>query len=526
MSKTLLRPVFLLAALFCSQLIFAQTDRIQQLETEVRAASGPERVEKLIALANAYIHAGDYDKAADNADEAADFAKKIKQPLLRAVALNCEGRAMMLAGKRKAGGKFEQSLEILRDTRSNNKTLALDNLENLRQLAIRSGKEKDIRQVEAQIARLNDASSTLTAPLPPPAPVTRQELRQEIQALQQEIAKQQTRVTGKPTNAVDFEKQTQELQAQLAAREAQIDQMTEEQMKTSMLLMQQRFMLDSVVFRNSLDSLAVENFNLALREAESNRKFYVAAIAALLLLAGGSLFSFVRARQNAKVLQGKNEVIREEKQRSENLLLNILPALIADELKQKGHTTARSFDDVSVLFADFVGFSKIAEQLNPQELVSELDTAFRAFDDIIARHGLEKIKTIGDAYMCAGGLLTNTPKEGSQIRDMVSAAREMQHWLATWNNERDKKGQPRFDARIGIHRGPVVAGVVGSRKFAFDIWGDTVNIAARVEQAGEGGKINISGEAYEVVKTFVPCQYRGKISAKNKGDIDMYFVEN
>lgn len=525
MLKKLLRPMFLAVAFLCSQMVFAQNDRIQQLETEARAASGAERVEKLIALSNAFIHVGDYNNAIEKADEAADLARKIGQPMLRAVALNCEGRAMVLAGKRRPDKKFEQSLDILRDTRSNNKTLALDNLDNLRKIAISAGHKKDLAKIEAQIAQLNNVAAV---PLPPPsAPVTRQELRQEMQALQQEIAKQQVRATGKPTNAVDFEKQTQELQAQLAAREAQIDQMTEEQMKTSMLLMQQRFMLDSVVFRNSLDSLAVENFNLALREAESNRKFYIAAIAGLLLLAGGALFSFVRARQNAKVLQGKNEVIREEKQRSENLLLNILPALIADELKQKGHTTARSFDDVSVLFADFVGFSKIAEILSPQELVSELDTAFKAFDDIIARHGLEKIKTIGDAYMCAGGLLTNTTKGvGSQIRDMVSAAQEMQHWLAEWNAERDKKGQPRFDARIGIHRGPVVAGVVGSKKFAFDIWGDTVNIAARVEQASEGGKINISGEAYEVIKKFVPCQYRGKISAKNKGEIDMYFVEN
>ncbi|MCE7926637.1 MAG: adenylate/guanylate cyclase domain-containing protein [Haliscomenobacteraceae bacterium CHB4] len=315
------------------------------------------------------------------------------------------------------------------------------------------------------------------------------------------------------------------MQAQLAAREAQIDQMTEEQMKTSMLLMQQRYMLDSVVFRNSLDSLAVENVNLALREAESNRKFYVAAILGLLLLAGGSMFSFIRARQHNKVMEEKNKTIRQEQERSENLLLNILPALVADELKKNGQTKAQYFDDVSVLFADFVGFSKIAEQLQPQQLVTELDTAFKAFDEIIAKYGLEKIKTIGDAYMCAGGLAPGA-RESSQIRDMVSAARDMQNWLTAWNAEREAQGLPRFDARIGIHRGPVVAGVVGSRKFAFDIWGDTVNIAARVEQASEGGKINISGEAYEIVKTFSPCQYRGKISVKNKGEIDMYFVEN
>lgn len=525
MLKMLLRSVFVPVAFFSSQLIFAQSDRIQQLEAEVRAASGAARVEKLIELSNTYVHAGNYDKAADVAGEAADFAKKIRQPMLRAVALNSEGKAMVLGGKRKAAGKFEQSLDILLDSRSNNKSLALDNLENLRQLAIRSGKEKEIAEIEVRIARLNSIATPPATPLPPPPGITRQELREEIMALQQEIAKQQVRTTGKPVNTVDFEKQTQELQAQLAAREAQIDQMTEDQMKTSMLLMQQRYMLDSVVFRNSLDSLSMENVNLALREAESNRKFYIAAILGLLVLAGGSMFSFIRARQHNKVMEEKNKTIREEQERSENLLLNILPALVADELKKNGQTKAQYFDDVSVLFADFVGFSKIAEKLNPQELVTELDTAFKAFDEIIAKYDLEKIKTIGDAYMCAGGLVRGSTHD-NQIRDMVSAARDMQNWLTAWNAEREAKGQPRFDARIGIHRGPVVAGVVGSKKFAFDIWGDTVNIAARVEQASEGGKINISGEAYEIVKTFSPCQYRGKISVKNKGEIDMYFVEN
>lgn len=524
MLKTIPRLAFLPALFFLAQTVFAQN--IQQLEADARAASGSDRVEKIILLTEAYIAAGDYENAIKWADEAEGFAKKIRQPELRAKALNREGKAMVLGGKRKAAGKFEQSLEILRDTRSGDKQLALDNLENLRQIAIRSGKEKDIAEIEAQIARLNGNMAPAPPPLPPSTGITRQELRDEIKVLQQEIAKQQSRSTGSTSvNSADYERQTKQLQAQLAAREAQISQMTEEQIRTSMLLLEQKSKLDSVVYRNQLDSLSVENWNLALREAESNRKFYVAAIAALLLLTGGSLFSFVRARQHSKVMEEKNKTIRKEQERSENLLLNILPALVADELKKNGRTQAQYFEDVSVLFADFVGFSKIAEQLQPQQLVTELDTAFKAFDEIIARYNLEKIKTIGDAYMCAGGLVPGV-RNGSQIRDMVNAAREMQNWLTVWNAEREAKGLPRFDARIGIHRGPVVAGVVGSKKFAFDIWGDTVNIAARVEQASEGGKINISGEAYEIVKSFAPCQYRGKISAKNKGEIDMYFVEN
>jgi class 3 adenylate cyclase len=195
---------------------------------------------------------------------------------------------------------------------------------------------------------------------------------------------------------------------------------------------------------------------------------------------------------------------------------------VAEELKKQGKTKARYFEDVSVLFADFVGFSQITEQLTPQQLVTELDTCFQKFDEIMAKYALEKIKTIGDAYMCAGGLPDGG---GAQLRDMVAAAKEMQSWLKEWNAGREKAGQPRFDARIGIHCGPVVAGVVGSKKFAFDIWGDTVNIAARIEQAGEGGRINISGDAYKAIKDHFPCHYRGKISAKNKGEIDMYFVE-
>lgn len=526
MLKTIFKLAYLPVAILFSQSIFAQN--IQQLEADARAASGPERVKKSIALVDACIAAGDYEKAIDWADEAEGYARKFKEPELRAIALNREGKAMMLAGKRKAGNKFEQSLDVLRDSRIGDKNLALDNLENLRQLAVNAGKRKDINEIDDQIARLNGIMTATAPTLPPPPPgVTRQELREEISALQQEIAKQQSRSTiGRTsTNSADYERQTKQLQAQLAAREEQISQMSEEQIRTSMLLLEQKSKLDSVVYSNRLDSMSVQNWNLALSEAETKNKFYIAALFALVLLAGGSLFSFVRARQHSKVMEEKNKTIREEQERSENLLLNILPALVADELKKNGSTQAQYYDDVSVLFADFVGFSKIAEQLKPQQLVTELDTAFKAFDEIIARYNLEKIKTIGDAYMCAGGLVQGA-KNGNQLRDMVSAAREMQSWLAAWNADREAKGKPRFDARIGIHRGPVVAGVVGSKKFAFDIWGDTVNIAARVEQASEGGKINISGKAFEIVKTFAPCQYRGKISAKNKGEIDMYFVEN
>jgi class 3 adenylate cyclase len=494
--------------------LFAQADKVRQLETQLRGAEAAKRIEILIAMADANLYAGEYAKAMENADEAGDLASKLRLPELRANALNREGKAMMLGGKRKAYAEFEQSLKILRETRSANKTLALDNLDNLRTLAQKAGRDREIKAIDDQIARLKSGGSVADQPAD-----TRQEIQAELTTAQKQLAENQQKFRESQEKMLA---ESQTLQAKLAAQEAELEQMTEEQMKTAMLVMQQRVLLDSVFFTRGMDSLAISNANLALREAESNRNFNYAIMGVLFLLAGGATFSFFRASQNAKVLEEKNKIIREEQQRSENLLLNILPSLVADELKKQGKTKARYFEDVSVLFADFVGFSQIAEKLTPQQLVSELDTCFQKFDEIMAKYDLEKIKTIGDAYMCAGGLPDGG---GSQLRDMVAAAKEMQFWLGEWNASRQKQGLPRFDARIGIHRGPVVAGVVGSKKFAFDIWGDTVNIAARVEQAGEGGRINISGEAYESVKDFFPCLYRGKIAAKNKGDIDMYFVE-
>jgi hypothetical protein len=328
----------------------------------------------------------------------------------------------MLGGKRKAAGEFESSLKILRDTRSSNKTLALDNLENLKALAQRAGKNREVQSLDEQITRLKSGGSLSEKPAD-----TRQEMQQELTAAQKQIAEDQAKFRESQAKMLS---ESKTLQAQLASQSAELELMTEAQMKTAMMVMQQRVLLDSVYFSRGMDSLAVSNANLALRESESNRKLNYAIMGVLLLLAGGATFSFIRARLNTRVLQEKNKTIREEQQRSENLLLNILPSLVAEELKKQGKTKARYFEDVSVLFADFVGFSQIAEQLTPQQLVTELDTCFQKFDEIMAKHAIEKIKTIGDAYMCAGGLPDGG---GAQLRDMVAAAKDMQSWLSDWN---------------------------------------------------------------------------------------------
>ena len=221
-------------------------------------------------------------------------------------------------------------------------------------------------------------------------------------------------------------------------------------------------------------------------------------------------------------VERQNIVIQKEKEKSDELLLNILPSEVANELKEKGYTTAKSFDEVTVLFSDIKGFTNVAEKMTAQELVKEINTYFSAFDNIIQKYGLEKIKTIGDAYIAAGGL---PEKNSATAQNVIEAAIAMQQEVEKLKQERISSNKPYFELRIGIHTGPVVAGVVGIKKFQYDIWGDTVNLAARMEQSGVPGKINISQHTYELVKEQFNCVHRGKIEAKNKGEIDMYFVE-
>jgi class 3 adenylate cyclase/Tfp pilus assembly protein PilF len=215
--------------------------------------------------------------------------------------------------------------------------------------------------------------------------------------------------------------------------------------------------------------------------------------------------------------------IKKGKRRSDELLLNILPAEVAEELKKNGSAEAKQFDDVTVMFTDFKNFTHISEKLSPSELVAEIDYYFKAFDKIMDKFNIEKIKTIGDSYMAAGGLPVANK---TNAVDVVKAALEIEKFIDKKLEEERANGKEQFEIRIGIHTGPVVAGIVGIKKFAYDIWGDTVNIASRMENSGEPGRINISGTTYEQVKSKFKCTYRGKIEAKNKGMIDMYFVEN
>ncbi len=223
-----------------------------------------------------------------------------------------------------------------------------------------------------------------------------------------------------------------------------------------------------------------------------------------------------------KYIRKTKKIIEEEKDRSEKLLLSILPEETARELKEKGAATPKHYGVVSVMFTDFKGFTNIAEKLTPQELIEELNYCFFEFDKIIEKHRLEKIKTIGDGYMCAGGIPVANQ---SNPLDIVRAALEIKAFMDQLKIDREKEGRNYWEIRIGIHTGQVVAGVVGKNKFAYDIWGDAVNTANAMESSGITGKINISGKTYEYIKERFSCTYRGKVNAKNKGEIDMYIVE-
>ncbi len=253
-----------------------------------------------------------------------------------------------------------------------------------------------------------------------------------------------------------------------------------------------------------------------LNQQKKNQQIIVVATIIALLLICALAFGLYR---RYRFIRETNQIIENERERSETLLLNILPKETAQELKQTGKVQAKRFESVTVLFTDFKGFTQYAEKLSPEKLVESVDFYFSKFDKIIENYGLEKIKTIGDAYMCAGGLPFPTEDHANK---MVRAAIEIAQFVDETN--KSNAGDHLFDIRIGINSGPVVAGVVGTKKFAYDIWGDTVNIAARMESHSEPGKINISENTYALIKGDFDCVYRGEIEARSKGLMKMYFV--
>ncbi len=253
-----------------------------------------------------------------------------------------------------------------------------------------------------------------------------------------------------------------------------------------------------------------------IQEKEKQRNMIVISLCFILVVAAGlwSRLNFMRKSRAA---------IKIEKDNSERLLLNILPEEIAEELKANGFVSTKDFNLVSILFTDFKSFTETSEKLSPQALVEEINVCFKAFDLICGYYNIEKIKTIGDAYMAAGGI----PKPDiHSLKNIVSAGIEMQKFMLERKIINDEDHKPTFEMRLGIHAGPIVAGIVGVKKFQYDVWGDTVNTASRMESSGEVGKVNVSESLYDLIKneSEFSFEYRGMIQAKGKGKIKMYFV--
>lgn len=212
----------------------------------------------------------------------------------------------------------------------------------------------------------------------------------------------------------------------------------------------------------------------------------------------------------------KNAALTIEK--TENLLYNILPVEVAKELLKTGYVKPARFDEVSILFSDFKEFTNIVATIPTRKLINERNELFSEFDDIMEAEGIEKIQTVGDAYLAASGLPDEVPDHA--IR-RVRAGTKMIDFL----NRGNETSAIKWKIRIGIYSGPLTAGVVGKKKFAYDIFGDTKNTVSRIETAGEEGKINVSAYTYDLIKDQFPYEYRGKVSANGKGDLDMYFVK-
>lgn len=281
--------------------------------------------------------------------------------------------------------------------------------------------------------------------------------------------------------------------------------------------------------RNALNQISNEEKLIVrvLKPWWQTQSFIIGGVISFLALVGLVFYITHRSLLRKKRIleqkvQERTVELQEEKDKTESLLLNILPKETAEELKKNNKVIPRNYDNATVIFTDFKGFTHIAEKLTPEELVNEIDFLFKEFDAIIGKYRIEKIKTIGDAYMCAGGLPTKYKHNSTEV---VKAALDIRDYMEKYREEKEQKGEPFFEIRIGIHTGKVVAGVVGTRKYAYDIWGDAVNLASRMESSGEPGKVNISGDTHKLIKDKFICTHRGKIEAKNKGQVDMYFVE-
>jgi adenylate cyclase len=523
--------------IFCLLLFpfLLQSQNAENLENELaKARDGKVIFRKSMELADIYLKNRQYGQAEFKAQKALEVATSDAE---HAFAYAVYARAQARQGKPAAAKAFRQAVRFFKNSDPNRaRELAKEWRElakNTQQSGDVTDADKILADLEAQntpLSKNDDSDKKQGGFFKNAFGGKRRELEKQVEDLNNKVAVAKKQVTENQSVIAKLNSKNATLETSVEAQRAAINQMTAEQARAELLLSQQGRLLDSMRYQQTVDSiqllqqetlLVAANAELAQQRAERNLFLTLGVLIAVLAI--GFFLRSRALRQHNRILEEKNRLIREEKQRSEDLLLNILPQTIAEELKKNGAAEARQHEAVSVLFTDFVNFTKIAERMSAQQLVRDLDYCFKNFDRISQQNGLEKIKTIGDAYMCAAGLPTPQYDHAQRI---IRAALAMQDFLNDWKAERIARDEPYFEARIGIHTGNLVAGVVGSKKFAYDIWGDTVNLAARIESAGEAGRVNISEETYRLVNSEFNCTPRGKILTKSKGELNMFFVEN
>ncbi|MCS6927904.1 MAG: hypothetical protein NZM43_00255 [Saprospiraceae bacterium] len=508
---------------------------VAELRANLRKAqTKSERMQLSYDLAKALSNARNFGEASDMAYQAYELAIELGEKRMASDAIFLSGDAQYRRRKypeattrlleawntaRNYGHRdvalsaAERLMEISKEQRNLQEALkwSQEIITYLRENSGRNTTSGDIvRRLEGQIAALEAENRSLKEQIAQLSGKTqeietsyKQQIEQVKTLTQQEIGKREAEITQTRRQADSLENIKNQL----------LKTMTESQMLDSMIKAQQEREIQRQ--RAIAAQLEVE------RQKSEFARNLMLVVSAVVLIIALLLFLLYRGKQRtAKELAAKNQIIEDERKRSDELLLNILPPAIAEELKTRKKVAARRYEEATVMFIDIVGFTRVAEKLTPEQLVSELDYCFTNFDRIIGQYRIEKIKTVGDAYICASGL----SEKNVRPSDMVKAALEIQDFLLHHKAARLSQGLPYFEARIGLHTGPVVAGVVGEKKFAYDIWGDTVNIAARVEEVCEPGRVNVSESTYWKAKYEFEWQPRGPISTKNKAPMEMFYV--
>lgn len=542
-SRFLIFNCFLLVALI---LFGFQTDP-KQLDTQIanalKSKDYTQAVKSAIQVASTYEDAAKLDLAVKYYKDAINYANQSKDKKLQAYALEKEGDFLLMSNNAANKKKNYQTAENLYRQADDKQGLG-SVLKKLAKFAfeqkddataityIKGLLDKDKEYLLSEFEKLNLCKALLAISM------RKNNLEMLIYALVNVEKVDKKAVFNNSFNDltdIDEEILKKEFDSALAKSLPEVQTLVKKQegVLTGKITQQENkedlneLQLKAIESKWQKEIIAKQGEVARLKDIE-NQRLIIGIIGTLLIFALSIVALIGRQVANRKLAKQKEEIIKqsaiieEERRKAETLLLNILPREIAEELKDKGYSMPRSYDLVTVLFTDFKGFTQIAEKLTPEQTVEKLNFFFQKFDEIAQKHNLEKIKTLGDGYMCAGGI----PNENSTNPiDAVMAGLAMQKFMREWNSERIIKGEPIFELRLGINTGALVAGVIGKNKFAYDVWGDTVNLASRMESSGEIGKVNISGSTYEWVRHLFVCTYRGKVLAKNKGEIDMYFVE-